>query len=253
MKYAERGLVKNGVVDPLFSQLYTVLTGFGSLFLSSLLLASNLSKKQSLSLTICFQQNVSSESLQSLIIGRALSFGGAIVIGILYSSTYYYVNARSRGGRPPKIYGLYKRNLLSFRQTVYFSFITTVMGTVGKTIIFVSINYCHLQKHQLKNVQLMIHFVISLRTLILVIFLHYRVSKFKLTVKKPSKIFYIRSPQIIPRREIQNYNDPPFSIRHQPIRGIPINFYSNSESNVKIISYKKSKVIFVKPLKNVNT
>ena len=126
------------------------------------------------------------------------------------------------------------------------------MGTVGNTIIFVSINYYHLEQHQLKNVQLLIHFVISLRTLILVIFLHYRVSKFKLTVKKPSKIFYIRSPQIIPRREIQNYNNPPVSIRYQP-RSIPINIHSNLESNVKIISYKKSKVIFVKPLKNVNT
>ena len=160
----------------------------------------------------------------------------------------FYVKARSKSKNPPTIFGHYLRNVLTFKQTVLFQIFNFILSIVGRSIIFSAENYFKLEKHELKNVQFLVHFVLSLKSLILVLYLHYRLSKFITTTQERSKVFYIRTPEIIPKRDTLevNYDNPANGGRHQS-HTVAINIHSDSESSAKITSFRQAKVIFVKP------
>ena len=236
------------MVAPLFGYLYLTLAGTSSMFVIALLILSQTVEKQAMTLTICLEQEVTPMPLQTFMIGRALLIGSTVLISILYFASMFYVKATSKSKNPPTIFGHYLRNVLTFKQTVLFQIFNFILYIVGRSIIFSAENYFKLEKHELKNVQFLVHFVLSLKSLILVLYLHYRLSKFITTTQERSKVFYIRTPEIIPKRDTLevNYDNPANGGRHQS-HTVAINIHSDSESSAKITSFRQAKVIFVKP------
>ena len=250
MKYADRGLVKSGNISNLYNQLYLVFSTTFTIALGLLTLGTYFkkSKKSSLSLILCVEKKYSELSLKNFLIGRFLALVASSTCLILYYSSKIYVKGKKNGKNLPKLFGNYPRNLLTFKQTAIYSIIISSLGSLGKLIAIISHNYLHLEASQLRKLQLLIHVGLCLHSFGLVLFLHHRVSIFSPRTKMITRNFYTRHPDIVPRRDtIIDSNDN--SVIRVTNRSININIYTE-KPKAKITSYKKSKLIFVKPLKN---
>ena len=126
IKYADRGLVENGSVSPLFGRLYLVVcvTLFSVFFLfaSYYYLHRDPNKKSNFHL-MCMKISVDSdfESMKSIILFLSLSAPFYIILLIMFCAILHFLRSRGFSKRIPPIIGKYKRNVLSLKETFVYA------------------------------------------------------------------------------------------------------------------------------------
>ena len=127
IKYADRGLVQNGSVSPLFGKLYLVVcvTLFSVFFLfaSYYYLHRDPNKKSNFHL-MCMKTSVDSdfESMKSIILFLSLSAPFYIILLIMFCAILYFLRSHGFSKSVPPIIGKYKRNVLSLKETFVYAF-----------------------------------------------------------------------------------------------------------------------------------
>ena len=128
IKYADRGLVENGSVSPLFGKLYLVvcvaLFSVFFLFASYYYLNRDPNKKSNFHL-MCIKKSVASDfkSMKSIILFLSLSAPFYVILFFMLCAILYLLRSRGFSKRVPPIIGKYKRNILSLRETFVFAFL----------------------------------------------------------------------------------------------------------------------------------
>ena len=130
IKYADRGLVNNGSVSPLFETLYCVV--YLSLFSVFLIFAtynsllSKDSNKKSNYHLMCIKQPASSDfrSTKSLTLVLSLTVPFFIILISMFCSIIYFLPTIKRKSR---IIGNYRRNVLSLKETFLYTTIILVL------------------------------------------------------------------------------------------------------------------------------
>lgn len=260
VKYAERGLVSGGVVSKLFDHLYICFATFLTVLMYSLILVGNL-REEPVFIKICLshsgKRNI--ESWKNYSIGISLFCIGIISLMLMYWSSYKYLKSRSKDGRtPPSIFGRFQRNVLTFTESMYYHTLILVV-----ILIFTVLNYWSNS----------IYFcIIPICTTFLFSCYILLASMIKPTFHRPKpnvapqdQIFYVRDPQIIPRRDHlvphipipgQNMNIQPVPIPANIIHVQPV----NNELEEPIVSPSQNvnvqpvpipdKIIHVQPINN---
>ena len=123
MKYADRGLVENGAVSPLFETLYLVMSvtllSVFSLFGFYYYLNKDpdkISKFQHM----CRRQEVdwsNFDAMKSISLILALTFPLLMIMISMFIAILYFLRSRGISKRVPPIIGDYRRNILSLRET----------------------------------------------------------------------------------------------------------------------------------------
>ena len=201
VKYAVRGLVKNGKVEPLFHQLYLTLVATMCLFSHTTIIVSNFYKQDPLTLNLCLQLDFSNISFKVLVVGRALFFCTAISSWVLFYFAKKYVDKRSTGALPPKIFGNYQRNFFTFCQTIVIYTIFGSLSTIYRITMYVlcknNVEMCN------RNMFLYYHLFVTCFYMIIVIYLHCKVSYIDARARFHEKQFYCNAPDPVPRRDSQ--------------------------------------------------
>ena len=161
IRYADRGLVSNGKVSPLFTILYTVLSLTSMMYLYSLVISSTLYEKKSLTLLSCLDKDISTQtSWRLFLIGTSLTKLKDLLMWILYLSACNFVRSKSSQKNPPRIFGLFQRNIVTFHQTVvYFTFHSAFKSSQRLLIFLLS---SHVES--LKNINLICDIISMLIT-----------------------------------------------------------------------------------------
>ena len=130
IKYAERGLINNGLVSPLFETLYwLVYVSLFSVFLIFATYNSLLSKdpndKSNYHL-VCIKQPASSDfkSTKSLTLILSLTVPFFIILIAMFCSISYFLPLKKRSSR---IIGNYRRNVLSLKETFIYTILILVL------------------------------------------------------------------------------------------------------------------------------
>ena len=247
MKYSDRGLVKNGYVSPLFNHLYFVVAFFSTIASWVIIITSNFNFKQSYSFTLnlCLQSKSSEISYSNFLLHFFAQSLSAIVVMIFYIASNYFVNARKNGKLPPKMFGNYQRNLITFKETVvYLLTLGPPAAIICKVSIFISIQLNLFDNTTIRVMSLILYLILSFRVLILVVYLHFRINNVDIDVQRKVEVFYVNVPEIVPRRD---YEMSDFDLN---ARNININIQYGSKIK-NFTSYKQSKVINVKPIKKL--
>ena len=128
IKYADRGLVENGSVSPLFGKLYLVVcvTLFSVFFLfaSFYYLNRNPNTKSNFHL-MCIKESVASDfkSMKSIILFLSLTAPFYVILFFMLCAIRYFLRSRGFSKRVPPIIGKYKRNVLSLKETFVYAFL----------------------------------------------------------------------------------------------------------------------------------
>ena len=244
MKYPERGLVKHGVVSSLFSQLYFVVTGCFTIFGLGIIISSNNYKTNTFSFSICLGSdlNLVNKTHQNFLFPIFISIWPAIVINILYLSIRYYVNVRKIGKHPPILYGIYQRNLITFKETVIY---ITIKIFVGKALMLLYV-LTESDKHTMKMLARTILLIYIFRDFLLVLYMHFNLNKVDIDKPlKPVGVFYIHDPVIVPRRYFERGD-----FTYSKAKSFNLNLNHSSKCKT-VTSFKRAKIILVKPKKRI--
>ena len=211
MKYSDRGLVKNGVVSKLFDQLYMTLTGSLTLFFTGAFFNNHFSDKDTLFIKICKGENDQVKLIKSATVLLGLSVTMSVTTALLYYTAKKFALSKSQGGqRPPVIFGRYQRNVFTFFQTFIFNIIVMFLMTVQLLFMFVfndSPDVPHLHDF------ILIHpLLIDFSFFMFPIFGLWNVwrnmpvtsgSSENQIVPESENTFYVRQPELLPRRYSQ--------------------------------------------------
>ena len=136
IKYADRGLVNNGSVSPLFETLYlivflTLFSVFSVFTLLTYFLRQDPNKKSTYH-QMCIKQSAESdfESMKSLAFLLALAFPFFIIFISMFISIFYFL--RSRGTRG---IGHYRRNILSLKETFIYAIFILILFIMHSTVL----------------------------------------------------------------------------------------------------------------------
>ena len=137
IKYADRGLVNNGSVSPLFETLYlivflTLFSVFSVFTLLTYFLRQDPNKKSTYH-QMCIKQSAESdfESMKSLAFLLALTFPFFIIFISMFISIFYFF--RSRGTN--KGIGHYRRNILSLKETFIYAIFILILFLMHSTVL----------------------------------------------------------------------------------------------------------------------
>ena len=129
IKYADRGLVENGSVSPLFGKLYLVvcvaLFSVFFLFASYYYLNRDPNKKSNFHL-MCMKESVLDsdfEAMKSIILFLSLTVPFYIILFVMFWAILFFLRSRGFSKRIPPIIGKYKRNALSLKETFVYAFL----------------------------------------------------------------------------------------------------------------------------------
>lgn len=128
IKYADRGLVENGSVSPLFEKLYLVvcvaLFSVFLLFASYYYLNRDPNRKSNFHL-MCIKKPVASDfkSMKSIILFLSLTAPFYVILLFMLCAIFFFLRSRGFSKRVPPIIGKYKRNVLSLKETFVFAFL----------------------------------------------------------------------------------------------------------------------------------
>ena len=194
VKYSERGLVTGGVVSKLFDHLYACLGATLTILLYALAIASNFRKGEDAFISICLNQEFNTEdSWRNYYIRCALILVVLATLSVLFWSVQTFVRLRSKDGKtPPAIFGRFQRNILTFNETMAFHIFMTasMLAATGLNILFHTIQGC------------IILFMFPTLFSFYILVKSYMNPTLLTTKERPqSQIFYIREPQIQPRRD----------------------------------------------------
>ena len=210
-----------------------------------LLISSYAYDKKPLTLLICMEKDVASElSWKILITGRALSIIQLIVVWILYNSAMNFVKSKSGKKNPPKIFGLFQRNMFTFLQTIIFFTFQSLYQLFQKLLIFSLSD----EMARMKNVHLFCDlistlFVPIILQLFLMVNLNEKIPDLLSESTKSEPPAKPPTPVIAPRRDFKMANYTP----REDSRIIFMNEVNRFKNNPEpITSFRKSKVIFVK-------
>ena len=200
IKYADRGLVFGGEVAVLFDQLYLTAAVTLHAFFYGLIFSRHFRAEQYevAFISICRRHEVlpSNNPFKDLIVIGGVLFAALAPSWILYFAARRYVSVRSEGNLPPAIFGRYRRNVVSFNETVFYNAISVAVSIVG---IAISIFFHSLYPYYL---YIFTYFVITLIIAVKAFqdpFL-FR-PKTRVTSENECSVFYVNRPEIIPRRE----------------------------------------------------
>ena len=143
-----------------------------------------------------------------------ISYGGFlfvifIITWLMYGSSRYLINSKSKNGKMPQKFGRYQRNVVTFYQTVLFNSVQEIVfGIVAFFPYLVSLGASPetVQTFVLGTVliySIIFHFLIPivtisrLKTRIPALFMNNK----KISVLK-YKSFYVKQPDIVPRRDV---------------------------------------------------
>lgn len=228
----------------MFNVLYSILGTFLWVFFMSLLISSNVYDKKPLTLLSCLEKDLDSElSWRVFITGRALSIIQLIVVWTLYKSAMNFVQSKSCNKNPPRIFGLFQRNIVTLNQIVMYYTFQSIYQFSKKLLIFLMSG----QMKSLKNLHLICDLVSTLIVpLLLQVFLALNLYEkipnlySEPMIKEPQKP---RMPLITPRRDFEVANFAP----RQNSRILYVNEVTRYKSDpAPVTSFRKSKTIFVK-------
>ena len=212
VKYADRGLVSGGVVSKLFDYLYALLGATLTALLSARLLLVNEALEGERLINICFNTSQLNENPWKQETKRLFVTSLTVIaLWILYWSCQKFVKARSRDGKtPPAIFGRYKRNVVTFLETLWFH---TIMY-LSSTVIVPAINIWTDSLYAC-IVLIGIPFLFNCNILVKLMN-HTNTNTNQAAAEDQKKTFYVREPQIQPRRDhfIANTNVPAQKIQH---------------------------------------
>ena len=215
IKYSQRGLVTRGEVSPLFQYLYhTLILTFSVIFCVvgfSGYFGKEDPKSQQIMMQICLNNfkdiNTSPNSKKVLIIGVTISSVTNATLILAYVASKLYILRISKNDQTPIKFGRYRRNVLTYTQTMVLGFMTCVFFIIDLSFassfnekIFALfrnlISWNHLLNLTFFNgVLAPLYILWDLYESKPDFFISYREDKTK------NDIFYITSPQIAPRRE----------------------------------------------------
>ena len=105
-------------------------------------------------MSICLRhKNVeSSRSFKPLIVFSGIILAEMLASWILYFSSRRFVRARSKGNPPPAIFGRYRRNVVTYNETIVFNTITVIVELISVLIMMtldsVVVVYLQVFSHQ---------------------------------------------------------------------------------------------------------
>ena len=214
IKYADRGLVKNGKIPKLFDCLYLLIAIVLTLLFIMFILSRHFSAsdKKSFFMKLCLKEDHKIDQTTWRIIIQMFSFRILILTSILifYFASWYYIKSKSKNGKVPSKFGRYQRNIYTFSDTVLI--VTTIFFAVSISCIFEM--YVHFaegyNKSQLQTLILLMNFFFDLITsfvlpLLLIIKLLRKIPDlfYKKTKCTPSiNVFYVRQPDFVPREDV---------------------------------------------------
>ena len=246
VKYADRGLVKDGKVSKLFRYLYSVNTILSIAQLFGYIISSYFYDKLPITLAYCLQKDNSQISWRIFITGRAYTFLPVAFQLVLYFSSTYFVKSKCHKIKTPRMMGNYQRNIVTFRQTVVYSTISYIYSTFQQALPLIVSDqnqktvylYFELGYFLILNLSLHMNLLLHLHKNMPMLFYNFSQIPDKM---KP------RSPQIVPRRDVNNL------VHQNSSRIIYVtNIINPPKHNCPVTSYHKSKIIYVKPKKNVD-
>ena len=121
--YADRGLVRNGEISPMFQLLFSLTTTFfGIWYLLGIVIRFILQNQETQDIVneICSTHATMANKLGAFKnIGKFGRIIGGFLIGLLYLRSIKFVRNRSKNkSKPPAIFGRYQRNLLTYSDTI---------------------------------------------------------------------------------------------------------------------------------------
>ena len=122
IKYADRGLVKNGNVSKLFDHLYLTISGSMTVFFLGFIFVNHFdSRLIPIAVNICTGENsaIDADSLRLPIVSCGIGITIITTTLLLFLSAKRFVKSKSKSGKTPAIYGRYQRNLVTFSQTIF--------------------------------------------------------------------------------------------------------------------------------------
>lgn len=224
VRFADRGLVNGGVVSKLFGYLYICFGGCFSLLTYSMILASHTKQIEMTNLCLLNYSNEYHMSWnKNLKIGTAFTTAGLILLWMLYLRCKFFVATKSKDGTtPPAIFGRFQRNVLTFEETICYHTLMTVSGFVTPLLNFYVSDLIFAQISFLCT--FLTSFLLQLYILVRSVsrpILH----KSDTSSVSKSQLFYVRKPQIVPRRDfrITNVYCHRSKINAHPVTPIPTN------------------------------
>ena len=242
VKYADRGLVKDGKMSKLFRHLYCVATIFMLAQMYGFVISSYFYEKVPITLSYCLQKDISQISWRIFITGRAYTFLPVAIQIVLYFSATLFVKCHKIN--TPRMMGNYQRNIVTFHQTVVYSTINYLYHSVQQTVPLVMSDHDHKTVHLcfelgqilILNLSLQIYLLVHLHKNMPMLFYNFSQSH----QMKP------RSPNIVPRRDFHNH------VHQNSSTIIYINNINPTKQNCPVTSHHKSKIIYVRPKKNIH-
>ena len=149
-------------------------------------------------MSICLRhKNVeSSQSFKPLIVFSGVTLAEMLASWILYFSSRRFVRARSKGNPPPAIFGRYRRNVVSFNETIFYNTITVFGRFVCLGLLLATETM--INQYVLATMFSVVTFMMMVRAF-KDPFLFRPKSKVKVNPKNEGSVFYVQAPQIVPR------------------------------------------------------
>ena len=129
VKYADRGLVENGTVSPLFETLYLVvgvtLLSVFFIFGSYYYFNNDPAKKSNFNL-MCTRRSIdwsNFDAMKSITLVLAFTIPMIMVLIFMFIAILYFLRRRGMTKRVPPIIGNYRRNMLSLQETFAYTII----------------------------------------------------------------------------------------------------------------------------------
>ena len=141
IKYADRGLVHDGMVSKLFRHLYCVLAATFHILFFCLLVFKYSYDKTPFTLTFCLEKNHSQFSLRLLLTSQA-----GILLSLIFLLIFYFSATKCQKVKTSKMIGNFQRNIVTFRQTVFFFTIQSLYLIVQKITPLIVSNDVQMQK-----------------------------------------------------------------------------------------------------------
>ena len=220
MKYADRGLVFGGKVAALYDQLYLTAAITLNVFFYGLIFSRYFKDEEQevAAMSICLRDEIvpSTQPFKDMFVIFGVILAAMTPSWILYFAARRFVSLRSEGSLPPTIFGRYRRNVVTYNETIVYntiavavSILVTWLSVITETMISVYLSACTF-------------FIITLVMTVKAFkdpFL-FR-PKARVEPEKETTVFYVHAPEVTPRR----YDFPPPApiIKHKIIYVKPAN------------------------------
>ena len=202
IKYADRGLVVGGEVADLHDQLYLTAAVTLHTFFYGVISTRHFrpEEQEVIFMSVCLGHEIvpSNQPFKDVFVTFGVMLAAMTPSWILYIAAKRFVRVRSKGNLPPAILGRYRRNVVTYNETIVFNTITVFVELISVLIMMT------LDSVVVVYLQVLMFFTITMIMTVRAFndpFLFQPKSKVKVSPENEGPLFYVRTPEMVPRRD----------------------------------------------------